>query len=436
MVKYRVHRGLLLVLPVLWGCSTSAIRPRSCVTETPRVTASGAVFVATTTHITVYAETTEADASELAMLLEATSSALSVWFERPAPTQRVRWFKDQAAYLAGAAADGVTAQGSSGYYNSATKLANGFPASNRYSSESVAVHESVHQFHALTRTADSKLPDWYREAHADLLSDHEWDGKCVQLGVTPILSNLDYPSQVTSPLDIEGIIKGTKVATRADAWAIFRFLDSGDYHDGFRAYRNSVDAGGAVALFDRFLPPPAKIAGQFAAWLPTVQEPMTPIFRGWSPRGPHAVDVHSPERMTLAMLKASLPHFEAKFRTPASGPWRAGVVVSFGSTKRFSAVLHGRDGSVDIYMVGPPNGSVDLQMLGTPNAAGDASWLELHLGEAAVPTDGLDRFTVDFSAGNAKIVINGTTFHVPVTSARAGLAAENTTGTFVDILWQ
>lgn len=390
-----------------------------CTAETPMVVASGSGFSATTTHYDLYAETTQNEAAELARLLEASSAGFASWFERPAPAQRmkVRYYKDQPSWVAGLAADGIMAPAEAGgYYAPSTKTAYLYRQGNPYYSHVLLVHEATHQYHFLTRLQGQALPFWYVEGHAEYLSRHDWDGQCVRLGVMSLLSWEDLPASAAaeSSPDYAGILAGTAMATRGDAWAIFRYLDTGSLKSQFKTYRDAFDANTSPS-FASVVAPPASLAAPIAAWLPTAQEPMKPIFTEWIHVGPHAVDVDTPIYFSHALVKAKVSHLEATF-VPASSTWTVGVIVSWTDDKHYLGVVQSNDGSVKTF-----------------TANGPAYWTTI----GSAPVGSPEVFAVDYTSNNALVTFNGKAISVPLTGlVRAGLAASDTTGQLVNVTWQ
>ena len=392
--------------------------PGFCTSEAPTITPAGAGFSATTTHYDLYGEAAEAEVTDLARLLEASSAAFASWFERPPPSVRmkVRYYKDSATWAAGLTADGVTVPtGAGGYYSPTTKTAYLFRQGNPYYSHVLTVHEAAHQYHGLTRLSGATMPAWYAEGHAEYLSRHDWDGQCVRIGVTSLLSWEDIPAQVKS-IDVGAIVKGTAVATRPEAWAIFRYLDTGAYKEKFRAFRDAFDANKSPSFAD-LVAPPESLSAPIVAWLPTAQEPMKPIYTEWVHVGPHAVNVDTPKVFSLAVVKASSPtHFEAKARVPSAAKWSLGVVVSFTDGKNYVGVVHGSDGAVQTF-----------------TAAGGATWATV--GSAPKPTGGTEVVAVDWAGGKANVTFNGAAVSVSTPTPRAGLAANDSTASFFDVSW-
>ncbi|HEY2366661.1 MAG TPA: hypothetical protein VGH87_09755 [Polyangiaceae bacterium] len=393
-----------------------------CTSETPTVVASeaGPGLEATTTHYDLYAETTSADATDVARLLEASGAAFASWFDAPQPASRlkVKYYADQNAFTAGLAADGIQiGSEAGGYYASSTQTAYLYKQGNPYYSHVLLVHEATHQFHFITRLKNPSPAFWYVEGHAEYLSRHDWDGKCVRLGVMSLLSWEDLPAQglAEGPIDVPNIIGGSKTGTRADAWAIVRFLDTGSHRASFQAFRDAYDANTAPS-FDALVAPPSSLVSPLASWLPSAQEPMKPIFTEWIHVGPAAVDVDTPGVFSLAIVKSTTPtHLEAKFAV--SGNFDVGVVVAYTDSTHYTGVVHGNDGNVRTF-----------------TANGTAIWN--NVGTAPAPSGGVEVFSVDFANGMAHVTFNGASVDVSAPTPHAGIAANDTTGHFTALGWQ
>lgn len=392
-----------------------------CTNETPVVTPSGAGFLATTTHYALYDEISSADATEVARLLEASSGAFASWFERPWPLganerAAVKIYKDQPSWAAGLQADGIAPPNAGGYYSPMTKTAYLYRQGNPYYSHVLAVHEATHQYHWLSRVKTNSVPFWYAEGIAEYLSRHDWDGSCVRLGVTSLLSWEDLPAKVTGPVDVAAIVNGSVTPSRAESWAIVRYLDTGSLKAAFTKWRDAFDATGS-ANFTSLVVDPATLGAPIGTWLPSAQEPMKPIFTEWVHVSPTKVMVDTPTVFSLAVVKGSATHFEAKLEVPVSNKWTAGAVVGFQDSTHYMAVLQGSDGSVSTF-----------------TANGGAVWNGL--GSAPLPSNKLEVIAVDWAGGKATVSLNGKTFTVtPATPPRAGLAASDTTARFIDVSW-
>ena len=404
------------------GDAGDAAAPGFCTSEAPVLAVSGGGVLATTTHYELYAEATNEEATELARLLEAGGAALSAWFERPMPAARmkVKYFRDQPSFAAGLTADQLVAPADAGgYYSPTTKTAYLFKQGNPYYSHVLLLHEATHQLHGLTRLAGQAVPFWYAEGHAEYLARHDWDGTCARVGVGSLLSWEDLPAAALSQpaIDVGGIVNGKSAASRADAWALFRYLDTGPRQAAFKAFRAAFDTTN-TASFAQPVAAPETLTGPLAAWLPGAQEPMTPLFTEWVHVGPAAVDVSTPKYFSIAVVKGSATHLHGRFVVPATGAWTVGTLVSYTDSKHYVGVVHGSDGAVRTF-----------------TASGSAIWA--NVGTAPAPTAGHESISVDLAGSNATVTFNGQAFSFPAVSApRVGLAANDTTGHFVDLAWK
>jgi hypothetical protein len=242
----------------------------------------------------------------------------------------------------------------------------------------------------------------------------------VRLGVMSLLSWEDLPNQALTeggPIDVTNIVGGSKTGTRADAWAIFRYLDTGSYRAAFETFRDAYDANTAPS-FDSLVAPASSLVSKVTSWLPSAQEPMKPIFTEWIHVGPDAVNVDTPGVFSLAIVKSAAPtHLQANFAVPTSGNFDVGVVVAYTDSTHYIGVVHGNDGNVRTF-----------------TANGTAIWN--NVGTAPAPSNGEEVISVDFANGVAHVGFNGTTIDVPSTTPHAGIAANDTTGHFTALSWQ
>jgi hypothetical protein len=393
--------------------------PSFCTDETPTVTPSGKGYSVLTTHYDLYAETTADEALVFGRLLEASSAAFSHWFSRPAPGHRlsVKYFATAAAFDAALAADGVSVGAETGgYYAPDNQTAYLSAQPNPYYSRVLLVHEATHQFHFLTRLVQPSIPFWYAEGHAEYLSRHDWDGRCVRLGVTSLLSWEDMPSVALAEpsIDVASIVSGATTARRDQAWAIFRYLDTGSLSSAFAAYRDAFDANMSPS-FDALVAPAASLDAPLTAWLPSAQEPMKPIFTEWIHVGPSAVDVATPSVVSAAEVKSSAAaHLQFEFVPNDPTHWEVGALVEYVDASHFTAVLHRQDGHVRSFV-----------------AAGSAAWKDL--GSAPVASAGNEVVSVDVAGSTATVRFDGTAFAVPVHAAHVGLSANDTAGHIVKL---
>ena len=301
-------------------------------------------------------------------LLEAAYGAFGAWFQATPPLAagerlQVKYYADQTSWAAGLAANGVAAPSEAGgYYAPSTKTAYLFQQGNPYYSHVLLVHEATHQYHFLSRTKGQALPFWYAEGHAEYLSRHDWDDRCIRLGVIPMLSWEDMSAQALAEakppaVDVAALVAGTAPPDRPAAWAIFRYLDTGTQHDAFKLFRDAFDADltDPAHSFAALVGAPAALSAPLDAWIAGAQEPMKPIFTEWIHVGPGAVIADSPGYFSLAIVKDPVTHFEARWDVPTAAilvggrgarvPGRQELRGRRGVAGRQAAHLH-RDGGL------------------------------------------------------------------------------------------
>lgn len=402
-----------------------------CAPDTVTTIPNGAnAFDVQTDHYDLYAETSKADAEEMARLLEAAFPAMQDYFEAVPPLaagQRlsVRFFADYSNWTAALVADGIMVPNeAAGYYSPTNGVAYLYKQGNPYYTHVLLLHEAVHQFHFQSRLKNPNLPFWLVEGIAEHLGRHDWDKKCVNLGVVPLMSWEDMPDEaLSSSIDFSGIVNGSVNPTRAASWAIYRFLDHGDngaHRAGFKAYRDAMDANQPNPSFSMLVGDPAILAPALNTYLPTAQEPMMPIYIEWHHVGQRAVYADSGPYFSLAVTKAEVKHFETQYDVPAQSPWTLGVVLGYDDNQNYLSLVVDNTGKLRTYKAG--GGSLIY------NDAGNAP---------ASMGNGVGFISVDYPTANeAKVTVNGMTSTYAITWApQSGLALNDSAALFHDIDW-
>jgi hypothetical protein len=194
-----------------------------------------------------------------------------------------------------------------------------------YFTRVLGLHEAIHQFHDLTRHPPSKtMPQWYVEGIAEYLSRHDWDGRCIRLGVRPLVgseSDVPIPEAMSTPRDLSAILAGETKGTRGEAWAIVRFLDTAPaYRDKFTAYRDAFD-GGRGPSFAESISLPSALVAPLTSWLETAVPPLDRIYIDWASVGPGSVEVRTPGVLSIALVhaRANLASSFTRIRRARSG---------------------------------------------------------------------------------------------------------------------
>jgi len=340
---------------------------------------------------------------------------------------RVRFFRDHAAYRAGLAADGLSGvSGSGGYYEPSTSTAYLFDQPTRYFTQTLLLHEAAHQFHGRSRDLSSDLPFWYREGVAEYLSRHDWDGRCVRLGVRPLVTQEDSPAQALAMLEsgaisMANLVDQSTPASRPLAYSMFRYfshVDSGALATIFRRFRTSVDNGGdPMAAFSESLGTPASHDAPWLAFLRDDQEPMTTIVLEHAHIGPTSLDAFS-EYFSIAIVKQPVTRFETSFRVPDDAGWSGGIVLGYEGPSRFEAIVVRESGRLQRFDV-----------------AEGARWNDVDAAPSSV--DGRYAFAVAYSPGRVAVTINGSSWDFETTLPPiSGVAVDSGSLRFEHIRWE
>jgi hypothetical protein len=414
-----VGSGRVEVAPDDPATTAPAATATFCTDEAPVVHEVPGGLEVDTTHYALYAQLDAAEAITIARLLEASSGAFASWFARPAPEQRlvVRVYADRPAYEAALRADGASPHGGAGGFTAThTNISSVLRQSTYDYTRVLAVHEATHQFHQMTRNPPDDMPFWYVEGIAEYLSRHDWDGRCVRLGVNPLVSFDPNHEADGSALDVAAILSTT--SERGAAWALIRYLDTNrGLHARFTAYRDAIDAGGS-ADFSTLVGSPAAMTTPFHAWLATERLPLAQVFFDWASVGPGTVDVRcEPHRESVALVQQrSATHLAARV-IGIHGHWSVGVVTSYADNDHHALVLHDDSGKVSLFHVD-----------------GDVTWKTL--GQAPPPRDGVEDIALDLDGTHARITFNGSAVSVDAPSPRAGLAVYGTSVRFSNVTWR
>lgn len=406
-----------------------------CVSENwPAVSEGDGVYSVATEHYQLELEVGSKErAEELGRMAEAAWLAFTEYFEGSPEldtSQRlyVSLFSTEERFHAALEAIGAEASDAGGYYSPSTQSAYLYEQPNPNYTDILFLHEMTHQFHHLSRTGSQKLPFWYVEGIAEYLGRHDWDGKCIRLGVVPMLSWEDLPGRAlesisTSGLDSFGILSGEAEASRAESWAMIAYLErgaDGAHAEAFAAFRAVMDADNPAGPsdFEELVLPLDAFESGVAEWLPTAQEPLKPIYTEWMHVAPGTVRSLRTGLLSLARVKAPHTSFELKATVLSSGTY-AGVLTGFTDSDNFVAYLVGED----------------LQLSEFKVVADVVSWEKMGL--AVVPKDeGSFHWSVTHSDSETQVEVNGVSFTAaggfePV----SGPAAYDAEVLFTDLEW-
>jgi hypothetical protein len=391
----------------------------------------GDSYLATTPHYSLEAHVDSARAEELARLLEAAWPQYTRFFGR-APQLgeterlRVRLFRDAAAYRAGLSEDGITdAGGSGGYYEPSNRTAYLFDQPTRYYTQTLLLHEAGHQFHGTAIDLPRGLPCWYIEGTAEYISRHDWDGRCIRLGIQPLLTQEDDPAEALESLadgtpTIEEILTEESPGTRPIARSLFRYLNhsaNGALAADFRQMRDAIHDGVDPAeAFRTHLGPPSSHDEAMLAFLRADQEPMETVFLEHLHVGPTSLRAFS-EFFSIAVLKEPVNRFRASFAEPDAEGWSGGVVLGYESRSRYEALVVRQNGRLQRFDV-----------------TESAQWNDI--GPAPAARDERYAFEVNYRPGFVSVAINDEVFEFETTLPFiSGVAVDSGELLFEDVTW-
>ncbi|MSP56487.1 MAG: hypothetical protein EXR69_12930 [Myxococcales bacterium] len=402
--------------------------PLVCAAPDVSLDPSGTGHVATTEHYTLsIAGFDEDEVMNLATLAETAWGGLSAFFGAAiqGPLE-VYIAADDAGFQAQMADDGISGvEGAGGYYDPGSGRAYLYRQPTAYYSRVLMLHEMVHQYHDATEGLLG-LPGWYTEGVAEALSQHHWDGECVQLRVRPLLSWEDRAAEAQAEIDEAGlsgadldVILAGGETSRPIAQELVRML-AGDptLAGGFDSWRASVQAGGADAMDGAALAsallPTDELAAGLTAFVLVDQEPMQPVWMDWVPQGGDSA-LGFAEASSAARVKGEVSEFRVEIAWPTAG--MIGAVYGFDEqTGDAELAFLGADGAVSRFAV--IGGEVQWDTAGSVAPSAMVGWSQV----AAATTS-----SITVGAGSVELQ--------RLLPPAGGLALYATTGSFSSIQW-
>jgi hypothetical protein len=130
---------------------------------------------------------------------------------------------------------------------------------------------------------------------------------------------------------------------------------------------------------------PATLEPQFADWLRSEQQPMTPVFVDWVHVKPGVVRSYNVGDyvFSLARVKQPVSHFEVTVPVPAQGSWWAGALVAFDDPDNWVGYLAGPG---QLTVARRVNGNITWSWvadLPTPASGGSYTWTVDYEGDTA-----------------------------------------------------
>ena len=207
-----------------------------------------------------------------------------------------------------------------GIYTRETATSYLWVQSDEYSTRRVLLHEVTHQFHDLVRPWRRPSLDYCQEGLAEYLSWHNWDGKVLELGITPQITPFNYVGQalwqLRSPegLKFESVVYGDENTDYALAWALVAFLIK-EHPKQFHVWRVGLDNGvdPKIAWQKQFGDVTPAFVDAFESWLKENSQPWQVIAGRWQPWGAHIEGNAAEFRGGQALLAKVPTQFEAEF---------------------------------------------------------------------------------------------------------------------------
>ncbi len=387
-------------------------------------------------HYRVTVEGTEAEADEVAKVLEAAWPLYRDFFgaePKLAEGERLGVFVAATVegFRARLTADGITPPAAGGYYSPGNRTAYLWRQPTIYYSRCLLLHEAAHQFHYLARTGNRALPmGWYVEGIAEYLCRHTWDGERLAVGVLPTLSLEDYAAAARREAAGDAGALASRLAkgdlSRPLMWALFRWLRHGAEEKKRANLPRLCDkldrgAAGDDLLWKAFGSPP-RVAEALVAYLETEQEPWTPVFNEWEGIGPGRIrGVAPPPIVSFCRVKAEVRRLAASLQVPAEGDWRGGLLLDYAGNADYVVAMSTPDGTVTVAR--------------RTDAAG---WQTLGAVKFPPPAPGQPLpFVAERGEGGVRLRVAGRDAgHYPLAARSMGLALQGCDLRFADVAWE
>jgi hypothetical protein len=339
------------------GASGAARGVVGCADDPPTVRRDGGELIAETAHFRLIVRGDAVDEAEATTLAHLAESAREAWAQQfgaePAeagPFEAVLT-PDYDAFAASILADGDNAPTEAGgFYSPVSGRAYWFVQPTVFYTRALMLHELTHQTHYATRASRRSMPFWYVEGVAEHLARHDWDGRCVTLGVRPLIEQEDFLAVALTELpgadELAGWVDDDAFPSRAAVMAWWRYLDRyAPVTADFQAWRTDADGGDALYTSLPDVIELAPLAEGYAAWLADHQSPLSPVFIEWLPLGTDRIDGFA-ELSSAARLKGPAPDAFTVTHAAPTGDGLAGVMVSYDDPAHQVLVMVNADGDV------------------------------------------------------------------------------------------
>jgi hypothetical protein len=313
-------------------------------------------------HYRLQTDIDKSSAEEYLRVLEAAWPQYEEFFDAAPRLKKdeklvVNFLKTGAEWETKLTEDGVSIpKGAGGYYWPGTRATYLFKQPTLYNTRQLLIHEAMHQFHYLARCKNVSPKDtWYIEGIVENFSRHYWDGDKLTPAVIPFCSLANYPKKALEAFsakdyDLAGMINGDRSSTRAEQWALVRFLleaDEGKYLKGWKLLAKKLDGGqSARNVFRKVFGDPAKLQPKILEWLKTQQEPFVPVWNEWQGQGANAV-IGTSNVTSACRTREDATELSATLHVP-QGDWKGGLLIGFEDNENYTVALLNSGGGVSV----------------------------------------------------------------------------------------
>ena len=340
----------------------------------------------------------------------------------------VNFLKTGAEWETKLTEDGVAVpKGAGGYYWPGTRATYLFVQPTLYNTRQLLIHEAMHQFHYLARCKNVSPKDtWYIEGIVEDFSRHYWDGEKLTPAVVPFCSLANYPKAALEAFsdkdyDLAGMINGDRTSSRAEQWALVRFLreaEEGKYLKGWKLLATKLDGGqSARNVFKKIFGDPAKLQPGILEWLKTQQEPFVPVWNEWQGQSANAVTGTS-NVTSACRARDDATELSAALQVP-QGDWKGGLLIGFEDAENYTVALLNSGGGFSV------------------NQRINKGWNVLKRGNAPAAQDGEYHLKAVREGGKITFTVNETEIgSFELKGKKLGVCLENCTLRFTNIAWK
>jgi hypothetical protein len=312
----------------------------------PCLAAEGPGTELRTEHFILYTE--QSDPDDTARLLEAGYAHMKAFFNsEPDRKLQIKIFATRRGYQA--AFDNLRKvffwnkkhRSNMGLYARETATSYLWAQPDEYLTRRLLLHELAHQYHDLVRPW-MYVPslDYCDEGLAEYFSWHNWDGKVLELGIAPQISQMDYAASALQQLrsaagfEFERVVYGDADIDYTLAWGLVSFLIK-EYPEKFHIWRTGLnhEVDPKVAWQKQFGAVTQGFVDSFEQWLKQHSPPWQVTAGQWQPWGGELEGRAGEYRGAQAVLVGTPATFNVHFAVDSNAV--QGVTFGFRGGRNF-----------------------------------------------------------------------------------------------------